>query len=130
MRLVLILVTGVLAAWLAFVAFLAVARPKTTTLRTTKRLLPDTARLVARLARDHTIPLRTRLPVWLLVGYLAVPFDLVPDFIPVLGYADDVILVAVVLRRLGRKAGRAKLEEHWPGDPEGLAALDRLLRLS
>lgn len=115
--------------WLGLLAYLAVTRPDTATIKGALQLLPDTLRMIRRLATDKSLPLSTRRPVWLLVGYLAVPIDLVPDFIPVLGYADDVILVAVLLRRLARKAGPAKLAQHWPGEPDGLANLQRLLRL-
>jgi uncharacterized membrane protein YkvA (DUF1232 family) len=54
---------------------------------------------------------------------------LIPDFVPVLGYADDAIIVALVLRSVSRSAGSDALAEHWPGTPEGLAALRRLCRL-
>jgi len=123
------IVAALLLAWLAFIVFLALARPDTGTIRSALRLLPDTVRLVHRLATDKDLPRATRLPVWLLIGYLAIPIDLVPDFIPVLGYADDVILVAVVLRRLARRAGHDKLAQHWPGDPDGLRSLISVLRL-
>lgn len=121
---------GVLVAlWLALLAFMVIARPTSDTLRQMSRLLPDTIRLVHRLATDRTIPRSARLPVWGLLAYLATPIDLVPDFIPVIGYADDAILVAFVLRRLIRRAGPTKVFEHWPGDPEGLSGLLRALRL-
>lgn len=107
-----------------------VGLPLSQTVRETVRLLPDTMRLVKRLATDRTIPLRTRLPVWLLVVYLASPLDLIPDFVPVIGYADDAIVTSLVLRHLIRHAGRDKLAEHWPGSTEGLARLQQLLRLS
>jgi uncharacterized membrane protein YkvA (DUF1232 family) len=64
--------------------------------------------------------------LWLLLGYLAMPIDLVPDFIPVLGYADDAIVIALVLRSVVRHAGAEALERHWPGTPEGLSAVLRL----
>lgn len=54
------------------------------------------------------------------------PFDLVPDFIPVVGYADDAIIVAFALRSVVRKAGPEALSRHWPGTPEGLTAVQRL----
>jgi uncharacterized membrane protein YkvA (DUF1232 family) len=66
----------------------------------------------------------------LLLGYLALPFDLIPDFVPVLGYADDAIIVALVLRSATRSAGPDALAKHWPGTPEGLAALKRLCRVN
>jgi uncharacterized membrane protein YkvA (DUF1232 family) len=75
------------------------------------------------------IPRSTRWWIWALLIYLAVPIDLVPDFVPVIGYADDAIITSFVLRHVIARAGPAKLTEHWPGSPEGLAALMRLLRL-
>src|ERR1700746_3591882 len=69
------------------------------------RLLPDLLRLLPRLAADRSLPRRVRVGLALLLGYLAFPFDLVPDFIPVLGYADDAIIVAAVLRWVVRQAG-------------------------
>jgi uncharacterized membrane protein YkvA (DUF1232 family) len=115
--------------WLAFVAFVFIIRPDGSSLRDATRLLPDTLRLVRRLAADDTIPRRTRWLVALLLVYLASPLDLVPDFVPVIGFADDAIITAFVLRRVIRQAGPDKLREHWPGSADGLTALARLLRL-
>ena len=90
------------------------------------RLLPDLVRLLRRLAADGSLPRGVRLRLWFLLGYLALPIDFVPDFIPVLGYADDAIVVALVLRSVVRRAGAEAIVRHWPGTPEGLAALQRL----
>ena len=98
-------------------------------LRDAVRLLPDAVGLVRRLATDRTMPRSARWPVLLLVGYLAVPIDVIPDFVPVVGYVDDLMLVSVVLRRLIQQAGPDKIAEHWPGSPEGLVALRTALRL-
>ncbi|MGW0883089.1 YkvA family protein [Streptomyces sp. NPDC002671] len=87
---------------------------------------PDLLRLVSRLARDKALPRRTRWLLWILAGYLALPIDLVPDFIPVLGYADDAIAVALVLRTVIRQSGTDALARHWPGTPDGLNAVCRL----
>ena len=118
-----------LVAWLALVAFVFLVRPDQRSLRDAARLLPDTLRLVGRLSSDRTIPRSTRWPAWLLLVYLASPIDLVPDFLPVVGYADDAIVTSFVLRYITRRAGPEKLGEHWPGSADGLASLTRLLRL-
>ena len=94
-------------------------RPDDLTLTQSLRLLSDLIRLLRRLARDRTLPRRKRLVLWLLLAYLAVPIDLVPDFLPVVGYADDVIAVVAALRSVGPDAVR----RNWPGTPEGLAAV-------
>jgi uncharacterized membrane protein YkvA (DUF1232 family) len=73
------------------------------------------------------LPRGVRLALWLLVGYLALPFDVVPDFLPVIGYADDVVAVAWVLRSVCRRAGDDALARHWPGTPEGLRIVRRLV---
>lgn len=129
MRLILTVVAGVAVVWALAVGALFLARPEETTLRQAVRLLPDTLRLLGRLARDRTVPRAARWPVWIVLGYLALPIDLVPDIIPVIGWADDVILVGLVLRRLVRRAGPDALARHWPGTAEGLVTLRRLLRL-
>lgn len=74
-------------------------------------------------------PRGVRVRLWLLLAYLALPVDLVPDFIPVLGYADDAIVVVLVLRSVVRRAGPDAVARHWPGTAEGLAALRQVARL-
>jgi uncharacterized membrane protein YkvA (DUF1232 family) len=120
---------GLLLCWLVLMAVLWATRPDDLRLRELLRLLPDVLRLVHRLAGDDTLPRGVRVRLWLLLGYLALPFDLVPDFVPVLGHADDAVVVALVLRSVVRHAGAAALDRHWPGTPEGLAALRRASRL-
>ena len=67
--------------------------------------------------------------MWLLLGYLASPIDLIPDFVPVVGFADDVIVVGLVLRSVIRRAGVENVESHWSGTPAGLATLLRVCRV-
>jgi uncharacterized membrane protein YkvA (DUF1232 family) len=129
--LTILLAAGALVVvWLVFVAFVWLIRPDPTSLRDAACLLPDTLRLVRRLAVDRTLPRRTRGLIWILLIYLASPIDLVPDFLPVIGYADDAIITSLVLRHVIKRAGPPKLEEHWPGTRDGLSTLLRLLRLS
>ena len=65
-----------------------------------------------------------------LLAYLAFPFDLVPDSIPVPGYADDAIIVAAVLRRVVRQAGVEAIRRHWPRTGDGFTALCRIAGLT
>lgn len=112
--------------WLVMLALLWRAKPDEVTLRDAVGLVPDLLRLLKRLAGDKTLPRGVRVRLWLLIGYLAMPIDLVPDFIPVLGYADDVVVVAIVLRSVVRAAGPEAVERHWPGTPEGLRVIRTL----
>jgi uncharacterized membrane protein YkvA (DUF1232 family) len=113
-------------SWGLFLLVLALVRPKGIDLRGASRLVPDIVRLVRDLARDDAVPAGMRRRLGLLLAYLAFPIDLVPDVIPVLGYADDVIIVAFVLRSALRSAGNDALERHWRGTPEGLAVVRQL----
>ncbi|WP_189077532.1 YkvA family protein [Mangrovihabitans endophyticus] len=121
--------TALLLAWLALLIALLMAKPGTAQLRDAVRLLPDLLRLLRRLGADPRLPRGVRIRLALLLAYLAVPFDLIPDFIPVLGYADDAIIVAAVLRSTIRRAGLDAVREHWPGTDDGFAALVRLTGL-
>ena len=126
---VLVSVGGILAVWALLILVLLLARPETGTLRDGARILPDTLRLVRRLATDATVPRSTRCLLWGLLGYLALPIDLIPDFVPVLGWADDVILASLVLRHVIRRAGPETVRRHWPGTADGLSTLGELLVL-
>jgi uncharacterized membrane protein YkvA (DUF1232 family) len=120
----------VLVTWLLLVAALLIARPKGNVLREALRILPDLIRLLKNLATDKTLPGGVRIRLGLLMVYLAVPIDLIPDFIPVLGYADDAIIVVAVLRSVVRRLGLEPLHARWPGTDDGFAALCRAAGLS
>ena len=121
---------GLLLLWAGLLVVLWRVRPDDGRLREALRVLPDVLRLTARLARDASLPRGLRLRLWLLLGYLAVPVDLVPDFIPVIGYADDAVLVIWTLRSVARLAGAEAVDRHWPGTPEGLQSVIRLASLN
>ena len=120
---------AVLLAWLALIVGLVIARPRGVLLREALRVLPDVLRLLSRLAADKTLPRGVRIRLGLLLAYLAIPIDLIPDFIPVLGYADDVIIVTAVLRSVVRVAGIDAVRRHWPGTDDGFTAVTRLTGL-
>ena len=116
---------ALLLAWLALAVALLITRPRGGLLREALRVLPDVLRLVRRLAADQTLPRGVRIRLGLLLAYLAFPIDLIPDFIPVLGYADDAIIVTAVLRSVVRRAGLDAVRAHWPGTDDGFAAPTR-----
>jgi uncharacterized membrane protein YkvA (DUF1232 family) len=92
------------------------------------RFIPDCLVLFKRLAQDPRVPRRAKIALALLVPYLALPFDLIPDFIPVAGHLDDAILVSAVIAYVARSAGREVVEELWPGSERGLRVVLALAR--
>ncbi len=119
----------VLVSWCVLVLVLLWARPSGSSLKQALRLLPDALLLMKRLATDRSLPTQVRFRIWFLLAYFAMPLDLVPDFIPVLGWADDVIIACLVLRSVVRRAGPDAVRRHWPGSAEGLEALWRAASL-
>ena len=122
---VLIAVAAIVAVYAAFVAALVIAG-RHVDARAVAGFIPDCAVLSRRLLADRRVPRSRKLLIVGLIGYLAMPIDLVPDFIPVAGQLDDAIVVALVVRAVLRSAGRELLQEHWPGPPRSLALLLRL----
>jgi uncharacterized membrane protein YkvA (DUF1232 family) len=116
----------VVAVWAAFVVWL-VAAGRREDAHALATFIPDCIVLVTRLTRDSRVPRRRKLLLLGLVGYLALPFDLVPDFIPVAGQLDDAIVVALVLRHFVRAGGEPLIRELWPGPGR---SLDLVLRLA
>lgn len=120
---------ALLVAWLALAAYLLTHRPEAGSAREALRILPDTIGLLRRIAGDRTLPRGVRLRLWLLLAYLLFPIDLVPDFLPIIGYLDDVVIVSLALRSVVRRAGPDALRRHWRGSDDGLAALWRVASL-
>jgi uncharacterized membrane protein YkvA (DUF1232 family) len=113
-----------LALYAALVLALVVAGRREDA-RAVAGFVPDCALLVKRLMADPRVSRRHKLALALLAGYLVMPLDLVPDFIPVAGQLDDAILVALVLRRVLRGNGEL-VRAHWPGPPASLAVVLRM----
>ena len=88
--------------------------------------IPNVARLFAGLLGDPRVPRRAKIVLGVAAGYLAMPIDVIPDFIPVAGQIDDAIVAAFALRYVIRATPESVLAEHWDGDP---ATFERLLRL-
>ena len=111
-----------LGLYAAFVLALLVAGRRGDA-RAVAGFIPDCLVLFRRLLADPRVPRARKLAVAALVAYLALPIDLIPDFIPVAGQLDDAILVVLVLRLVLSGGGPALFAEHWPGPP-GSAALN------
>ena len=117
---------GIAAIWSALVVVLWVQHRRSgrsVDWREVLRLVPDVVRLIRRLAVDPDVPRGTRWWLLALLGYLLLPIDLIPDFIPVLGFADDAIVIVIALRFAIRSAGEPAIRKHWPGTPDGLEGL-------
>lgn len=122
------LLVAVLGAWLLLVVALWLMRPRDVRLVELVRLVPDVLRLVRNLLTDRTVPRVVRIVLVVLLGWLINPIDLIPEFIPVLGPLDDVVVAIIILRYVRRRLGDDELRLHWPGTPEGYELLSGILR--
>lgn len=87
--------------------------------------MPDLVRMLRRIATDPDLPIGLRVRLWMLLGYLLSPIDLVPDIVPVMGYVDDVIVAIWALRWILNRLGTSAVSERWPGDAVGLETVLR-----
>jgi uncharacterized membrane protein YkvA (DUF1232 family) len=118
---------GVIGVWVMLVALLWAFRPRDARLGDVLRLIPDLLRLVRNLLSDRTVPLGAKVALVLLLAWLVNPIDLIPEFIPVLGPLDDVVVAVLVLRYVRRRLGLQELRRRWPGSPEGFSLLSGIL---
>jgi uncharacterized membrane protein YkvA (DUF1232 family) len=93
-------------------------------LRELARFVPDCVTAIRRLRGDPRVPRRAKVAVVVAGLWVASPIDLLPEFLPVIGPLDDVVVVALALRYAARQVPRQVLLEAWPGDPR---LLERLL---
>ena len=118
---------GVLIVWAVLVALLIAFRPRDARLGEVVRVIPDLLRLVRNLLGDRSVPLGARVALVVLLVWLINPIDLIPEFIPILGPLDDVVVAILILRYVGRKVGFEELRRRWAGTPEGFATLSRFI---
>jgi uncharacterized membrane protein YkvA (DUF1232 family) len=115
-----------LVVWIGFIVLL-VALGRRALARELATLVPNLTRLFAGLVRDPRVPLRAKIVLGATALYLAMPIDVIPDFVPVAGSLDDAIVAAFALRFVVRTSSPEIVAEHWPGDP---ATLRRILWLA
>lgn len=128
MRNALIAIGIFLAVWAAVIATLWLFGRKLAAAQVT-RAIPDLVGLARGLLGDPRVPFGSKVLVGAALVWLLSPIDLVPEFIPVAGPLDDLIVVAIVLRHLVKRAGTEVVQEHWRGDPRVLRAALRIARL-
>lgn len=93
------------------------------------RALPDLGRMLVRLVADPVLPRAAKMALAAALLYLASPLDLIPDFIPLLGYLDDVLVAALVVDGIVNWVDRGLLLKYWPGTPDSLERIARAARL-
>lgn len=128
MRILLVVIAVMLLLYVLFVAVLMLAGKKTTA-RAIAGLIPDCIVLFKNLMQDKRVPSRYKLLLGALIGYLLLPIDLVPDFIPIAGQLDDAIIVALVLRAILKDAGRQTIKDNWRGPESTLRAIFKIARI-
>ncbi len=114
---------SLLAVWLALIVLLWVLRPRDVALAQLVRVVPDVLRLVRRLIGDPSTPFLVRAALVGLLLWLINPIDLVPEFVPVLGPLDDVVVAVIVLRFASKRLGTDVMRARWPGTEDGFALL-------
>ena len=93
------------------------------------RALPNLGRLLVRLVADPLLPRAAKVALAAALVYLASPIDLIPDFIPLVGYLDDVLIAALVVDGILNWVDRGLLLKYWPGTPDSLERVARAARL-
>ena len=121
------ILVGLAAAWLAFILLLWLLRPRDARLRELLRVVPDIVRLCRDLLAAHDTPLGVRVAIVGLLAWLLSPIDLIPEFVPVLGPLDDIVVAVLVLRYVRRRVGTEELRSRWRGSPEGFALLHSVM---
>ncbi|MEO8251718.1 MAG: DUF1232 domain-containing protein [Chloroflexota bacterium] len=121
------ILVALIALWAGIVLLFWFLRPKGVPLRALVRLVPDVLRLLRSIVRDRSTPLDVRLVLIGLVAWIVSPIDLIPEFIPVLGPVDDIVVAVVALRYVRRRVGVEELRARWAGTDEGFAILLRVI---
>lgn len=118
---IVIAVAVVVASWLLLIVL--ARRLPAGLARDLARFLPDCVAAARVLRRDPRVPRRVKIAVLVAVLWVVSPIDLIPEFLPVIGPLDDVVVVALVLRYAARTVPRQVLLDAWPGDPRLIGRL-------
>lgn len=125
LRTLAIVIGTLLAVWVVALGALMIAGRRLSVARLV-RAVPDLLALLRGLLRDPRVPRRSKLWVGVTIAWVLSPIDLIPEFLPVIGPLDDIVIVVLVLRHLVRSTPAAVIQEHWRGDPALLAKALRL----
>jgi uncharacterized membrane protein YkvA (DUF1232 family) len=121
------IVLGLVSLWVILLALFWVLRPKNVSVRELLGLIPDVLRLLRSVIGDRSAPLDVRLVLVGLLAWILSPIDLIPEFIPVLGPIDDVVVAVVAMRYARRRVGVEDLRRRWTGTDDGFALLIRVI---
>jgi uncharacterized membrane protein YkvA (DUF1232 family) len=118
---------GLALLWIGLLALFFILRPRDVALRELLTVVPDLLRLLRVLVGDRSVPLDVRIVLVALIAWILSPIDLIPEFIPVLGPLDDVVVAVVAMRYVRRRVGVADLERRWPGSATGFTLLTKVI---
>ena len=121
------IILALVALWLVLIVILWLIRPRDVRAADLVRVVPDLARLTRDLLLDRSAPRGVRIALVVLLAWIVNPIDLIPEFIPILGPLDDVIVAVVILRYVRRRLGAEAMRARWRGTDEGWALVERLL---
>ncbi len=121
------IVVGLVALWGLLLVLFWALRPKGVPVRELLGLIPDVLRLLRSIIGDRSAPPDVRLVLVGLLAWIVSPIDLIPEFIPVLGPLDDVVVAVVAMRYVRRRVGIADLRRRWTGTDDGFALLVRVI---
>jgi uncharacterized membrane protein YkvA (DUF1232 family) len=120
-------ILGLVLLWAALLVIFWLLRPKGVPLIDLVRVVPDLLRLIRSIIRDRAAPLDVRAVLVVLLIWIISPIDLIPEFVPVIGPLDDVVVAVVALRYTRRRLGVEDLRRRWPGSAEGFVLLLRVV---
>jgi len=127
MRTLIIALAIAAAVWMIAIIALVIAGRRTHA-KELALLIPNLLSLLRGLIHDPRVGRFDKFLLVVAVAWVASPIDLIPEFIPVFGPLDDVVVVALILRRLVRHAGPEVVSDHWRGDPDLMRKVLKLVR--